>query len=227
MKTLFRPPVLLSNTSPANLFRRGAVSFSGVAVVLAFTLLLSACGTPGPAPATGSADEPGKRSEVYTISEGDVLKIAFPGAPTLDTTQTVRRDGKITLAVIGEVPVAGLTPTGLEKVLAERYADQLVSKEVSVTVVSTSFFVYVTGAVLRPGKIGSDRPISALEAIMEAGGFDQAKADTSAVRIIRQEDGRTKNYTVNLKTLLEGKTTELFYLKPSDIVIVPEKFAWF
>lgn len=166
--------------------------------------------------------------EVQTISEGDVLKIEFPGSTNLNTTQTVRRDGRISLSIIGEVVVAGMTPADLEKDLAKQYSTQLLSSEVNVTVVSSSFSVFVTGAVLKPGKIQPDHPISALEAVMEAGGFDNEKADTEAVVVIRQmPGGGTKNYTVNLKDVIDGKSSEPFYLKPYDIVYVKEKFSWF
>jgi polysaccharide export outer membrane protein len=181
---------------------------------------------PANAPAHAPADAT-KKPDVLTVQEGDVLKISFPGAQNLDTQQQVRRDGRITMSMIGEVIAAGLTPAELEQELLKQYSSQLVSKEVSVTVISSAFAVYVNGAVLRPGKIMSDRPISALQAVMEAGGFDNAKADTKAVVIIRQEGGQTKNYPINLKLVLEGKSNEPFFLKASDIVYVPEKFSWF
>lgn len=181
-----------------------------------------------PPPGYAGASLPAAQPEVLTIREGDVLKIGFPSAPNLDTTQQVRRDGKITLSIVGEVQAAGLQPTDLERELIKLYSSQLLSKEVTVTVVSSSFAVFVTGAVMHPGKIQSDRPISALEAIMEAGGFDNAKADLKAVVVIRQgPDGRTKNFTLNLKAVIDGQDNEPFYLKASDIVYVPEKFSWF
>ena len=188
------------------------------------SLLSTTAGTvPGPAP-TALAGQ----SEELTIREGDTLKVSFPGTQNLDTTQQVRRDGRITLLIIGELKVVGFKPSELEKELVKLYSSQLVSKEVSVAVESSSFAVYVTGSVLRPGKIVSDRPISVLEAIMEAGGFAGTMANMKAVVVIRkEEDGRTKNYTLNLRLVLEGKENEPFYLKPSDIVYVPERFSWF
>jgi polysaccharide export outer membrane protein len=161
------------------------------------------------------------------LREGDVVKIAFPGARSLDTTQQIRRDGKIALSPVGEISVVGMTPADLEKEVLKLYSAHLVSKEVTVTVVSSSFPVFVTGAVIRPGKILSDHPITALEAIMEAEGFDYTKANLKAVVVVRTEEGHIKNYTLNLKLALEGKGSEPFYLKPSDIIYVPEKFAWF
>ncbi|MBL9215945.1 MAG: polysaccharide export protein [Opitutaceae bacterium] len=180
--------------------------------------------TPGVAAAPAAA---AKEPEVLAIREGDVLKVSFPGAANLDTTQKVRGDGRITLDLVGEVMAAGLTPQALEQDLVSRFSSQLVSKDVRVTVVSTSFAVYVSGAVLRPGKYASDRPITALEAIMEAGGFDPIKGDARSVLVIRQENGVTKNYKLNLKLFLEGKQGENFYLRSADIVHVPEKFSIF
>lgn len=183
---------------------------------------------PGPDPAAAAPTKAtAKAKEVFTLQEGDVVRISFPGAPNLDSTQSIRRDGKITLAMMGEVLAIGRTPTELEQDLLKLYSNQLVSKEVTVLVVSSSYAVFVSGAVLRPGKILADRPLTALEAIMEAGGFDQTKADMTAVKVVRQEEGGTKNYVLNLKLVLEGKSTEPFFLKKSDIVYVPEKFSWF
>ena len=193
-------------------------------------VFIAGCETPSTAaPAEQSRSQPAAiaQPEVLIVREGDTLKISFPGAPNLDTTQQVRRDGRITLSMIGEVVAAGLTPRGLEQELLKLYASQLLSKEVTVTVVSSSIPVFGTGAVIRPGKVVSDNPISALEAVMEAGGFDRTKADMKAVVVIRQEGGQTRRYTLNLKSVLEGTQTEPFYLKPSDIVYVPEKFSWF
>ena len=115
----------------------------------------------------------------------------------------------------------------MEKQLLELYGPQLQTKEVSVAVESSAFPVYVTGAVLRPGKILSDRPLTALEAIMEAGGFDYSKANLKAVRVLRTREGRTDQYTLNLKRVLQGQENQQFQLKPGDIVYVPEKFNLF
>jgi len=76
---------------------------------------------------------------------------------------------------------------------------------------------------MHPGKLMVDRPMLALEAIMEAGGFDAAKANLRKVGVLRQEEGKLRHFTVNLKRVLDGTSKQLFYLRPSDIVYVPEK----
>ena len=174
-------------------------------------------------PAVGSA-EPG----VLTLKEGDTVRISFPGVPSMDTVQQVRQDGRLALPMLGEHVVAGKTSEDLTKELLELYAPKLVSKEVMVTLVSSSFPIYVSGAVLKPGKVLADRPISAFEAIMEAGGPDRARANLRAVTIIRQESGgQTRKYTVDVQSVLDGTSSTPFMLQRTDTLYVPEKFSWF
>jgi polysaccharide export outer membrane protein len=165
-------------------------------------------------------------SEQIVLREGDVVKITFPGSANLDTTQPIRRDGKLNLSLIGEVAAAGLTPDEFQKKLVELYASQVSSKEITVQVQSSSFPVFVTGAVIKPGKVMSDHPITALEAVMEAGGFNYDTANLKAVRIIRNENGAMQHFKVDLKAVLQGNETKPFYLKPEDIVYVPERLSF-
>ncbi len=166
------------------------------------------------------------QAEVLVLHEGDLLKISFPGAPNMNTTQQIRRDGRIALPLKGEFKAAGLTTSEMEKELLKLYAPELVTKEVTVTVESASFPIYVTGAVLRPGKLIYDRPITALEAVMEAG-VDYGKANLKSVTVIRHEGGRMHRFKLNLKQVLQGQPSQPFSLKPSDIIFIPERFSWF
>jgi polysaccharide export outer membrane protein len=193
--------------------------------VLAVLALAAGCQTYEPFPLP--AQQGTNATEIITLREGDVLKISFPANANLNTTQPIRRDGMISMPLIGEVKAAGKTPKQLEADLVDLYSTQLLSKEVTVEVQSSSFPVYVGGSVFHPGKVISDHPITALEAVMEAGGYDYTKANLKRVKIIRQEGNSTRNYIVNLKRVVDGKSSGSFYLKPGDIVIVPERFSWF
>ena len=178
--------------------------------------------TPSPKPGMEQA-----HAEKIILREGDVLKITFPGSANLDTVQPIRRDGKLNLSLVGEVDAAGLTPDDLQKKLVELYASQVSSKEITVQVQSSAFPVFVTGAVIKPGKIMSDHPITALEAVMEAGGPNYDTANLKAVRVIRNENGVMQHFIVNLKAVLQGNDTKPFYLKPGDIVYVPQRLSPF
>jgi protein involved in polysaccharide export with SLBB domain len=92
---------------------------------------------------------------------------------------------------------------------------------------SSSFPVYVTGCVLAPGRVLSDQPITALEAVMQAGGFDYSRANLRKVHVIRRENDTSQSYVLNLKGVLKGDDKNDFFLQPNDIIYVPEKFSWF
>lgn len=161
------------------------------------------------------------------LREGDVLSISIPGSPTLDTTTPIRTDGKIVLPLIGEVAASGMTPEDLQNELLKLYQPQVALRQVIVTVQSPNIPIYVIGAVLRPGPVTVNHPISALDAIMEAGGFDLTKANARAVVVVRQEKDRTVRYKLDLKKVLSGSPGSPFYLQPFDIVFVPERFTWY
>ncbi len=186
-------------------------------------LILSGCATSMP---TGTQLLPKTESD-QTLQPGDTLKFNFPSAANLDTVQQVRRDGKINLYMVGEIKAAERSPAELQQELRKLYSTQLISSNVTVTVVSSPQTIFVTGAVIRPGKLSSERALTALEAVMESGGFDNAKANAKAVVILRTEGGTTQKYTLDLKTVLEGSNTAPFYLKSYDIVYVPERFVFF
>jgi polysaccharide export outer membrane protein len=165
--------------------------------------------------------------DAIILREGDVVGISFPSNPALKSdVQQIRRDGKITLGRIGEIDAAGKTVKALQEELLKKYNEEMSVQEVTVSVQSSTFPIYVTGAVLRPGKILSDRPLTALDAIMEAGGPDYTRANLKAVKIIRNVNGMMEHYKLNLDAVLKGEDSQTFYLKPYDIIYVPERFSW-
>jgi polysaccharide biosynthesis/export protein len=179
---------------------------------------------PNPKSSGSSAIQP---EQSMVLREGDTVAISLPSSPTLDNTQQIRPDGKIVLPLVGEVTAAGKTPEDLQNELLKLYQPQVAAKQVIVTVQSPNIPVYVTGAVLRPGPVTVNHPISALDAVMEAGGFDYTKANLKAVIIVRQEKDRTVRYKLDLKRTLSGSMGAPFYLQPFDIVYVPERFTWY
>src|SRR5579862_9591825 len=135
-------------------------------------------------PGSDSTQSSTQPVQPMVLREGDSLMVSIPSSPTLDTTQQIRTDGKIVLPLIGEVTAAGKTPEALQSELLKLYQPQVSAKQVIVTVQSPNIPVYVIGAVMRPGPVTVNHPISALDAVMEAGGFDYTKANLKAVVIV-------------------------------------------
>jgi polysaccharide export outer membrane protein len=200
--------------------------------VLAMIVLTTGCQTPANSPTppasavNGNSAEPGRSMQ---LQEGDTIKITFPDAASLDSVQSIRRDGKITLANFGEYPASGKTPSMLEDEIRKMYGSQLQNTNVSVTVQSSAFVVYVFGTVAKPGKIISERPLTPLEALIEAG-IDDSKANLKAIQIIRADTaGHTEKFNLNLYKPLHNKAEPMptFTLKPFDYIYVPQKLNFF
>src|SRR5947208_16656291 len=83
--------------------RRALRSSSCLLALLVFAAL--GCGgcqtTQPPLP-----DPPGPKTAVR-LSPGDIIKVAFAEESDLDQTEKIRRDGKVSLPLIGEVTAAG------------------------------------------------------------------------------------------------------------------------
>ena len=157
-----------------------------------------------------------------TLVPGDVLSISFIGTPSMNTTQKIQPDGRITMPMIGDVRAAGKRPAALQKELMGLYAPKLTNNELMVAVASTTVPIYVMGAVGRPGKVVLDRPLTLLEAIMEAGGLARGLADPKRIKIIRQVGGKHQTFMVNLAPAMRGQPTKPIYVQRYDMIIVPE-----
>ncbi len=204
----------------------GQMSSAQTAEILAANNPQSSMGRGAPSGGRSTATTESATNSLV-LQPGDTLHIGFPGAPTLDTSQVIRRDGKITLPSVGEFQAGGLTPGEVERQLHKLYEPLLQTPEVNVTVQSSAFIIYVTGAVGKPGQLNSDRRISPIEAVIEAG-VDMTKGNLRAVSVIRvHPDGRVERHKLNLKRILVGRSTQPFDLQPLDIIYVPEKFTWF
>ena len=168
-------------------------------------------------------------SQDYRIGTEDLLSISFWQQPDLNSTLKVRQDGKISLPVIGEITVAGLTAAELSKKIVEKisFYNKSISQATVVIVEFNSQKVFVQGQVNRPGKYSFESIPNLWEVITEAGGPAEG-ADLSAVKIIRGGDEAGKTLRVNLALALEkGDFTKLPKLKLGDTVEIPRSILSF
>jgi polysaccharide export outer membrane protein len=162
-------------------------------------------------------------SKTNLLQEGDLVSITFQYSTNFNAAQKIPLDGLLNLESVGLVKAAGKTTVELQAELASLYKPQIKDDVVTVKLLSAAVAIYVCGAVFHPGRIPCDRPMTALEAVMEAGGYDPNRAKLSAVTIVRVEAGRQKTIHVDLKRIMEGHEDTPVYLKPFDIVNVPTK----
>ncbi|HEX4651523.1 MAG TPA: polysaccharide biosynthesis/export family protein [Granulicella sp.] len=171
-------------------------------------------------PATPPASGKQSVSPDYRIGRGDVLQISVWGEAELTKTVTVRPDGKISLPLINEVRIAGLTSPDAQTLLNQRFSQYIRNPQTSVIVAEIhSNLVYVTGRVRRPGAYPIAGSLNVVQLIARAGGLaDHAKQ--KHIYILRQASGSRIN--LNYKDVIQGRRgSHDIELLPGDTVVVP------
>jgi polysaccharide export outer membrane protein len=138
-----------------------------------FALLVQspAMATQAAAPAVAAADA----SEAYRVGPGDVLEIEVAQHPELARIATVQPGGTLRLPAAGELEVSGLTAPEIARRCAAALAAGGGALDVSVRVREhQSQFVWVRGAVARPGRKPLRGGTRLVDALLESGGFTPA-----------------------------------------------------
>jgi polysaccharide export outer membrane protein len=191
--------------------------------LLACVLILTAFGCQTISPAVTMEQMASESLNEQVLSPGDVIDVKFLYNPELNDTQRVRPDGKIALQLIGDVEAQGKDLNVLQEELNRLYASELRNPSVTVTAKTLrNNKVYVGGEVNKPGDIEIPGRLTALEAIGQAGGFRTETAEPRNVLIIRTRSGKHYGTAINMKEALSGKEMQPFYLRPGDIVYVPQ-----
>jgi protein involved in polysaccharide export with SLBB domain len=172
------------------------------------------------APLTKMANFP---HEIYRIEAGDTVLIKYVYHAEMAQEDVVRPDGKITLKLIGEVVVAGMTTQELERQIVTRASDQIKAPEVVVSIAKFSEKqVFVGGEVGKPGTLVYRRGLTPLQAVIAAGGFkDTASVDSVVLVRLGPDNTEVISRTVNLEEVVKDGAKEHVYLAPNDIVFVP------
>ena len=159
--------------------------------------------------------------EEYRIGPEDVLSISVWKNDPMSRVLPVRPDGMISLPLLDDVMAAGLTPTELRNLLAQKLAEYVPSPAVTVIVNDVkSFKVSVIGEVIRPARYELKSRTSVLDVLALARGFNQFAARTRIV-VLRQEGDKKVRIPFNYNRVTNGNDEENLYLRPNDIVLVP------
>lgn len=159
---------------------------------------------------------------LYTIQPNDILDVFVWKEPELSRKVLVRPDGRISFPLLGDIPVAGVSTEELTQKIGTLLGEFIEAPHVTVIVDAIRHYrVYVTGNVLRPGVYEMETPVTVLQALTLAGGF-QEFADQSDVKVLRSYGREHVFLDFNYKDVIKGKRTEQnIVLKSGDVVVVP------
>lgn len=162
-------------------------------------------------------------SQEYRVGPKDLLEISVFGLDELNQTVRVSEDGNITLPLVGEIPVEGLTPSEVERKLAELLKEKYL-QDPQVTIFIREYQskrVSVLGAVSNPGPYELLGRQTLMQIIARAGGMTPA-AGQQIIIIRQEEDGSSRSLRIPVEELvLEGDARLNIPLEPGDIVNIP------
>jgi polysaccharide export outer membrane protein len=159
----------------------------------------------------------------YHLQPGDVFEVQYRYSPEFNQTVTVQPDGYVSLEIGGDLKVAGLTIEQTRAAILRKAATRL--QDPVATIVLKEFqrpYVVVAGEVGQPGKIEMRERVTAIQAIMLAGGMKES-AKSSQIIVFRKINSDFAEVRVlNLKSI--RRTSDLendLTLQPGDMVFVP------
>jgi polysaccharide export outer membrane protein len=161
--------------------------------------------------------------ERYLLHAGDVLDIQYRYTPEFNQTVTVQPDGFVSLEIGGDVKVSGRNLEQVRNVILTKARTRLASPELIVVLKEFQKpYVVVAGEVAQPGKLEMRERLTALQAVLLAGGFKDS-AKSSQILVFRKLNADTAEVKIlNFKEL--KRTSDLendLTLQAGDMILVP------
>jgi len=173
-------------------------------------------------PTAARGDQQLHERQRYILHAGDVVSLNYRYTPEFNETVTIQPDGYVTLAIVGDIKIAGLTMDEMHDRIVKLAAGRLNNPELSITLKDFEHpYVVVAGEVDKPGKIELRENTTALQAVMLAGGFKDSAKDTKVILFRRINGDMAEVRKLDLHNV--HKTSDLerdTELQPGDMLLV-------
>jgi protein involved in polysaccharide export with SLBB domain len=149
----------------------------------------------------------------YRLDVADKVRLIVYNEPTLSGEFTVNSDGVLSVPLIGDVKVRGLTTAESITAITEKFADgYLRDPKVSIDVLTYRPF-YILGEVTKPGEYPYSNGLTVMNAVATASGFTY-RANKGNIFIKHAGEAKENKY----------KMTPDLVVKPGDTVRVGERY---
>lgn len=167
----------------------------------------------------------------YLLGPGDLLEIKVFEAEKLNTTVRLSSRGEVSLPLLGDITLEGLTASDAEQLIEEKYrASYLKDPHVNIFVKEHySQRVTVVGEVQSPGTYDYPSRQNLLDAIALAGGLTEKAGRMIQVRRLDSVSyGVQQTLMIDLEKLVtEGKTELNIQINGGDVIYVPEAGSFY
>ncbi len=163
----------------------------------------------------------------YRIGIGDEIQVNLPFDATYSSKAVVRRDGRITAPLLGDVLVAGHTPAEVDTALTRAYGRLYRYPVVTVSVEKVAANqVYIMGEVNLPGAVEIPGNMTLLQLIGKAGGVRTSGTLKSVILMRRGPGNVVIARRVNVNRIMEGREDSPdIQLAATDVAFVPRSFV--
>jgi polysaccharide export outer membrane protein len=186
------------------------------------SLLLVLCGAVYGQQSTAGFAE---RDARYRLQPNDVIELQYRYTPEYNQTVSIQPDGFVTLQLLGDLKISGLTLDEAHAAVLKRASARLNNPEIVLLVkdFEKAHFV-VVGEVNSPGRFELRGNVTVFEAIAIAGGFKTASAKHSQVLLVhRVNDQFGETHVLNLKEIAKTQSfSEDRTIQPGDMVVIPQ-----
>jgi polysaccharide export outer membrane protein len=169
-----------------------------------------------------------EREPRYRLQPLDTLEVRYRYSPEFDQTATVQPDGFVSLPLLGDLKLLGLTLDQAKAAIVEKASQRL--RDPEITVVLKEFekpYFIVGGEVTTPGRFEMRGSVNALQAISMAGGFKSLSAKHSQVILYRKVGpDMARAEIIDLKSAVNvsssASSEPLPKLQSGDMLVVPQ-----
>jgi len=164
----------------------------------------------------------------YRVQVGDSLNIFVWRNQELSVTVPVRPDGYISIPLVDDLLVVGVTTTEIARQIEGLLQSFIKFPKVTVMVMdfgsTYSQQVRVIGQAAQPRALPYKKDMTLLDVLIEVGGLTEFAAGNRAV-LIRDDSGQQQKLDLQLEDLIEkGDVSKNMVLQAGDIVIIPESY---
>jgi polysaccharide export outer membrane protein len=173
-------------------------------------------------PAESAAASEARPEALYVIQPNDLLEIFVWKEPELTRKVLVRPDGRISFPLVQDMQASGISPGELRDRIEGKLKEYLTAPNVTVIVDAIqSYRIYVVGKVQKPGALVVEKPVTVLQALALAGGFQDFAKD-SEITVIRTYAKENIVFEFNYRDVIKGKQPmQNILLRSGDVVVVP------
>lgn len=207
--------------------RTGISSFGLLSLVVVLTSLMASVGCAPPKYTDYDTfmqkPRPIVGGKPYVIEPPDTIRIIAPNAPEINNvTATIRPDGYVTLYLLGDIFVAGKTPTQLSSEIEEKILKYYQDATIQIEVVGfNSKFYYLAGEINMGPQPYTGRE-SVLDAVLRGGVARSAWPEHLVVLRPNEEEQLVRRMTINFLDMIEkGDLRYNAVIEEGDILFMP------